>query len=201
MTLKYKKYDDYEKYIEDQISKFVKKYDKIAATSELKRASFTSRFELYTTHLPKSPVLCLGARLGEEVQVFRKLGFSESIGTDLCITEDNDLVIKCDWNNLPFEDNSYKIIYTNSIDHVSNINSFHAEISRVLLDDGYLILELLKKHTLDDNKINERFADDSKHESMLWNTEKDVLDVFENFDILYHSCIAKWNVYIFKKNY
>ncbi len=86
-------------------------------------------------------VLCLGARLGTEVKAFLDLG-SFAVGIDLNPGEDNPYVLPGDFHHIQFADRSIDIAFTNSLDHVYDINKFSDELSRVLKPGGMFFLEL-----------------------------------------------------------
>ena len=92
----------------------------------------------------KQKVLCLGARSGDEVIVFLELGH-EAIGVDLYPGPNNKYVIKGDFHNLSFGDNSMDILYTNSLDHIHDIDKFLIEVKRVMKPDGLFIAECGKE--------------------------------------------------------
>jgi SAM-dependent methyltransferase len=90
---------------------------------------FEQWFEILRGVLPfQGPALCLGARLGCEVSVLRKLGF-DAVGVDLvpCLP----LVVYGDFHNLRFPSGSFDLVYSNSIDHVYDLKKFLGEASRV----------------------------------------------------------------------
>lgn len=87
-------------------------------------------------------VLCLGARSGIEVKVFRDLGCF-AVGIDLKPTPENEFVTYGDFHNLKFADGCVDLIYTNSIDHSLMPNKLGEEVKRVLRPGGFFLLELV----------------------------------------------------------
>ena len=84
-------------------------------------------------------VLCLGARRGEEVVVFRRLGFW-SEGIDLVAHP--PLVRQGNFHALPYEAYSWDAVYSNSFDHSNQPIRFAQNVIRVLKPSGVAILHL-----------------------------------------------------------
>lgn len=176
--LHYKEYAAYEDYLKDQTAKCKQKESYIRQKSERKYWEFCANFAKF--EVPKgSSVLCLGARFGDEVRAWRTLG-CESVGVDL-FGDEKDLVIKADWNNLPFDSDSFDYVYTNSIDHANDLDRMVREIKRVLNVGGKVLLELMRRHASSDEKIKQKFDNPERYEAMLWNIDEDVLSAFEGF--------------------
>ena len=83
--------------------------------------------------------LCLGARTGQEVAALMSLGL-ESIGIDL--VEFPPYTIMGDIHELPFDNMSFDLAFTNIYDHILYPERFAEQCSRVLRDKGYLILHI-----------------------------------------------------------
>lgn len=83
--------------------------------------------------------LCLGARTGQEVQALRDMGL-DAIGVDLVAMP--PLVIEGDVHNLPFEDNTFDVAFSNIFDHLLEPQKFVAEVERVLKPGGHFILHI-----------------------------------------------------------
>lgn len=81
-------------------------------------------------------VLCLGARSGAEIEAFEEVG-CRPVGIDL--EPMGPGVIYGDFHRVPFEDRSFDVAYTNSLDHVYDEHRFLQEIARVV--KRILILE------------------------------------------------------------
>jgi len=177
--LHYKDYKSYKDYTVDQTAKPKLREAYIRKKSERKYKNCLKHFEKFNKFFGgMRRVLCLGARFGEEVKAFRDLGHY-ALGIDL-FEDETDLVVQGDWNNLPFEDNSYDVIYTNSIDHCYDLDKELSEINRVLTPDGIVIIDLNIQHCAagKDETINEKFADPERYEAMLWNKDEDVINPF-----------------------
>lgn len=176
--LHYKKYATYEDYVIDQTAKCKLRESYIRKKSERKFWEFQAGFAKYKLRKGSS-VLCLGARFGEEVKAWRSL-WCGAIGIDL-FGDEKGLVIKADWNDMPFPDSTFDCVFTNSIDHASDIQKMVAEIKRVLVPDGKVILELMRKHATTDETIRAKFGNPERYEAMLWNKDEDVLEAFDGF--------------------
>ncbi len=92
---------------------------------------------------PGALAVCLGARRGAEVRAFRNRG-CVAIGLDLNPGEKNPDVICGDFHALPFQRRSADVVFTNSLDHVFEVERFIREIRRVLKPAGLLIVEAIK---------------------------------------------------------
>lgn len=145
----------------------------------------TSIFEALFSDLKKhstqenKKVLCLGARMGEEVQAFLNLGY-DAIGIDL--VENLPLVIKGDFNNLPYEDNSVDIVYTNAIDHCWQIDNFTDSIQRVVKSNGLIVLHLCVGRS----KEFESYHIDSAEEVTNLFTKSEIIESNDKFGINLH---------------
>lgn len=86
-------------------------------------------------------VLCLAARLGTEVKSFLQLG-GFAVGIDLNPGEANPYVLYGDFHDLVFPDHSVDVVFSNSFDHVYDIEKVLSEVKRVLKKGGLLLLEM-----------------------------------------------------------
>lgn len=109
---------------------------------EVKLNYFEASFRRYKEQFFKADfkkAIGLGARTGQEIQAFINLGY-EAIGIDIVPCE--PLVIKGDIHNIPFDDSSYDIVFTNIFDHSLKPEKFASEIERILRPNGMCILHL-----------------------------------------------------------
>jgi len=167
----YKDYKDYSEYVEHQksklktIGKFLLKYDKSYSQELAKRLRGGGIVKQGMN------VLCLGARIGTEVKAF----FAQNcfaVGIDLITYENNKYVLYGDFQDIQFPSNSVDIVFTNSLDHVFNLDKVLNEIKRVLKPDGYFIAEIV------DYNIGD------KYESFFWEKIDDVLDLIKGFKLI-----------------
>ena len=144
--LEYKKFKDYGQYIDVQKQKFssmIKNYGAFSKKLECSvRLRFHSRFKILSRWLDKNAqIICLGARQGSEVEVLRDIGFKKAYGIDVFPGPDNPFVRCGDFMNMDNEDSSIDFIYSNSIDHVYDLDTFFQEQSRILKADGLVMFE------------------------------------------------------------
>ena len=161
-------YTSYEAYVAKQVSKL--------ATLDLSdydvqfRTALRERLESLNFLRPGMAVLCLGARSGAEVQAFLDRGCF-AVGIDLNPGEDNPLVIRGDFHDIPFEADSADVIFTNSLDHAFDIRKIIAEIQRVLKPAGFLIVEAAPGF--------EEGAHIDSWDCFCWKTRDDLVSLFE----------------------
>lgn len=136
---KNKRYNSYEDYLEHQKQKVKYFRDTQNTLNEKFEKCLINRLKKLT-FLRNSNVLCLGARLGEEVKAFRNVGCF-AVGIDLNPGLNNQYVMYGDFHNILFSDKSVDVIYTNSLDHLFNIDKMFNEINRILKSKGYIIIE------------------------------------------------------------
>jgi SAM-dependent methyltransferase len=198
--LHYKKYETYKDYTEDQVARVRGREDYIRQKSERKLSDFLVDFVRFDNYIPTGcRILCLGARFGEEVKAFRKLGY-DAVGIDLWADE-GDLVIKGDWNDLPFE-NEFDVIYTNSIDHANSIETLIEQIKKALKPNGMVVIALDQNHThaAGDKTIQRKFDNPQRYEAMLWNKDEDVTSAFEGFEMKRKWIEGRWHTYLMERN-
>lgn len=100
-------------------------------------ARFTEGFACLKGVLPTdAQAVCLGARLGAEVQALRDLGY-KAIGIDLVPCP--PLVIRGDFSTIPLGDGTKHLAYCNSIDHVLHMERFVSEVERILKHPGWFL--------------------------------------------------------------
>ncbi len=145
MTIRTKKYRDYEDYINHQKSKAPPGSDlhkRLLTDLWLSDCDgFRKNFSPYKSLFDgKTKALCLGARTGQEVYVLREMGLEDAIGIDLHACP--PLVQEGDVHQLNFEDESFDFIFSNIFDHVLYPEKFLSEIDRVLRPGGHCLLHL-----------------------------------------------------------
>lgn len=208
MTIFYRKYSNYEDYINHQSSKIEKALKKKTKSSQKVRPEcFDKRVRFFISHLKpfcfymieNDRILCLGARHGAEVKAFVRLGFKDSIGIDLNPVLKNKYVIKGDFHYMLFEDNSFSNVFTNSLDHIFDIRKLSQEIHRILKDKGRLVLEI--SHFLDFEEKNriKTVEDDDCYETFCCSDFVDITNGFKEFKLLkYEETKAKKLMVIFE---
>ena len=145
---------------------------------EQKISGFTQVFSRLGNSLnTNSKILCIGARTGQEVVAFQRIGCNNVIGIDLVECLPN--VIKGDMHNLPFDRNTFDIVFSNIFDHSLQPKIFISEIERVLKEDGLCYLQLQVDLTQDE------FA-----EHIIENPFYDILSLF---DVSYCHHIKKFD--------
>lgn len=107
----------------------------------IKLNGFKEIFSQYDGTFNKSgKCVGLGARTGQEITTLRELGYEDSIGVDLVAFE--PYTIEADFHDLPFENNSVSLVYSNAVDHVLNPSLWSQEIDRILCKEGYILFNL-----------------------------------------------------------
>ena len=138
-----RKYKSYYEYTKKQAEKLNNNFD-VIKTSDLEYENIVyDRYSKTSFDFKNKMVLCLAARLGGEVPAFKRLG-ALAIGIDLNPGPNNKDVLTGDFHNVQFPNNSFDFCFTNSVDHVYNLESFCNEIKRLLKDDGILIIEFAR---------------------------------------------------------
>ncbi len=114
-------------------------------------------------------VLCLGARRGAEVRAFRHQGVV-AVGLDLNPGERNPDVLRGDFHAVPFQWESIDVVFTNSLDHVFEVERFIREINRVLKPAGLLIVEAIQGRA--------QGSSPDSYASFWWDRVDDVVGLF-----------------------
>lgn len=163
-------YDSYEKYIKHQKKKTTypgrKKRAKLAWGKTKKK--FIKRFKCLDNYITIGKALCLGSRFGVEVEVLQDKGF-DAIGIDLVAFP--PYTIEGDFHNIPFEDNTFDLIFSNSVDHVLNLDKFSKEIERVLKPEGYILFNIYLGHF-------------RRYESLRIDKIDELMSFFGNFSVI-----------------
>lgn len=137
-----RRYPSYDRYISHQANKLDKIERQLRRREDGDFASFLARFATCAALRDAHNVLCLGARLGPEVQALRQLG-KFAVGIDLNPGSRNALVLEGDFHAIQFSDGSVDAIYANALDHAFDLDRVLAEIHRVLRPGGVLIADIL----------------------------------------------------------
>ena len=123
--------------------RWIKRFDREAV-----EATYYKRFASDQQRVPGlrfagKPVLCLGARLGGEVRALTRLG-ALAIGIDFNPGFRNPHVLWGDALSLQFADSTFKVAYTNVLDHIdaAGIGVVARHVSRVLKPGGILLVDI-----------------------------------------------------------
>jgi SAM-dependent methyltransferase len=135
-------YGSYADYLDHQSSKLSQVADRLIENEADDLAEFERRFALCEELIPCRNVLCLGARLGTEVQALHRRGLF-AVGIDLNPGPDNRYVLVGDFHALVFGDDSVDAVYTNALDHVFDLERMLGEVRRVLAPGGIFIADVL----------------------------------------------------------
>ncbi|GAB4840513.1 hypothetical protein Ancab_021282 [Ancistrocladus abbreviatus] len=155
-------YSTYESYIQRQLNKTLNpKLRQIWTTRDWDRKiQVFSKFftELKETGLLQnsSRALCIGARVGQEVQALKQVGVSESIGIDLVPYP--PLVVKGDFHHQPFDDETFDFEFSNVFDHALYPEKFVGEIERTLRPGGVCVLHLALSRRADKYSANDLYS-------------------------------------------
>ncbi|NUN47289.1 MAG: class I SAM-dependent methyltransferase [Candidatus Brocadiae bacterium] len=160
-ALSRRSYPDYASYVAHQAAK-------LAVTKNIEGHEREFR-EVLRARLPavRGRALCLGARLGAEVRAFRDAGIP-AVGIDLNPGPRNPDVLRGDFHRLPFRAGAFGAVYTNSLDHVLDLDRICGEASRVLTAEGTFVVEAVEG------------ADEGRgpgsYESFFWRRVDDLVD-------------------------
>ena len=135
-------YENYEEYLKHQAEKLDKYLDRRRGKEDDEYAEFLRRFGMADEIKGLRTALCLGARLGTEVKALHEMGYF-AIGIDLNPGPDNQWVCVGDFHKLVFPDESVDLVYTNTLDHVFELERVVAEIDRVLSPEGVFLTDVV----------------------------------------------------------
>lgn len=161
-----RKYETYEEYIKHQSSKLHEKPKEVAFMNKEIRDRVYARYKDMYDWKGKT-VMCLAARLGGEVEAFKKLG-AVAVGIDIEPGWHNPHVLYGDFHGLNFSDECFDFVYCNAIDHALNIDAFFNEANRILKKGGIMFLEVaIQKggdyEVIDTDNVEELTKEVSKH--------------------------------------
>ena len=134
-------YDSYEDYIRHQKSKFVINEASLSKVFEEKTNDFYLSFKKIGDFSKKN-ILCLASRDGAEVKAFRRLS-ANCIGIDLMYPAKSQYVHYGDFHAIPYPDEIFDYVFTNSLDHSFNIEKVMSEVKRVLKKDGTFLCDIV----------------------------------------------------------
>ncbi|CAI9093305.1 OLC1v1028775C1 [Oldenlandia corymbosa var. corymbosa] len=103
-----------------------------------------------------SKALCIGARMGQEVEALRRVGVSDSIGMDLVPSP--PLVVEGDFHKQPFKDGTFDFEFSNVFDHALYPEKFVGEIERTLKPGGVSVLHVSVRRGTDKYSANDLYS-------------------------------------------
>ncbi|KAL2903488.1 Sterol methyltransferase-like 2 [Bienertia sinuspersici] len=139
-------YPTYQSYIQKQLNKTLNpKLRHLWTTRDWDRKisvfkTFFHRLQSSSILSNSSKSLCIGARVGQEVEALRRIGVSDSIGIDLVPCP--PLVMHGDFHRQPFSDNTFDFEFSNVFDHALFPDKFVSEIERTLKPGGFCVLHV-----------------------------------------------------------
>jgi len=166
-----RRYHSYDQYLAHQASKLDRIETRLRETEADNLAAFRHRFKSCAALSGARSVLCLGARLGTEVQALHELGYF-AVGIDLNPGPGNRYVLPGDFHHVVFPDQSIDAIYCNALDHVFDLNRIVGEIVRLLRQGGVLIADLMPGY--------EEGAVPGEFETTHWRRSEDLLNEIIN---------------------
>ena len=202
MALYKRKYWNYKQYLKHQKSKLDEQLGYFSERIETRTKNFVELLRNVSPKIPGNKVLCLAARLGEEVRAFIELGHTESIGIDINPGPDNKYVIEADFHDIPFDKAEFDGVYCNCLDHAWDLKKIAAEVARVIKPEGIVVLEVPFAQNNPDKDYTKNVKKNNKFEAMVWDGLDDVLGEFSQFEEVYErvpSASHKITVFLKKK--
>jgi SAM-dependent methyltransferase len=165
-----RKYKDTAEYLSHQKSKLKIVKNVLDDSYEERVTSFMEEFSLAKVQKTQS-VLCLGSRDGAEVDAVRRMG-ALGIGIDLEYPSQSPFVHYGNFHEIPYPENCFDFVYTNTLDHLEDPSVLFAEIKKVLKPSGQFIGRILKG-------VDEGFNLKGSHESFVWKTKDQLINLIE----------------------
>ncbi|KAI3516083.1 hypothetical protein L1887_14992 [Cichorium endivia] len=155
-------YTSYDAYINHQLHKTTDpKLRKIWTSRDWDRkirvfAQFFSQLKQEKLLSNSSKALCVGARMGQEVEALKRVGVNDSIGLDLVPYP--PIVIKGDFHHQPFDDETFDFEFSNVFDHALYPDKFVGEIERTLKPSGICVLHVAVSRRPDKYSANDLYS-------------------------------------------
>jgi len=194
-------YTDYNAYIKMQASKLDERPGWCLERSRQLRQLLQSRLKQLRIVKHGMSVLCLGARLGGEVEAFINMG-AFAVGIDVNPGPANQHVVYGDFHDLEFADSSVDIVYINCFDHCLEPDKVLAQIHRVLKPEGILQMECKSGS----NEIDKKNMGSDHWDCLEWDSLKVLVERIEQSGYsLFHSYHDRQSKatpygYLFRKN-
>jgi ubiquinone/menaquinone biosynthesis C-methylase UbiE len=105
-------------------------------------------------------------------------------------------VLQADWHALPFADQSFANIYSNSLDHCLSLERLTAQVQRVLVRDGRFYVMATNR----DDATLEGWLAKGGNEALFWQTSDDLRDAIcaLGFAVVRQWRTGKWGHYVLK---
>ncbi|KAI8528077.1 hypothetical protein RHMOL_Rhmol12G0123300 [Rhododendron molle] len=155
-------YTSYESYIQRQLNKTLNpKLRKVWTTRDWTRkinvfATFFADLKHENLISANSKALCIGARVGQEVEALKRVGVSDSVGIDLVPYP--PLVIRGDFHHQPFDNETFDFEFSNVFDHALYPEKFVGEIERTLKPGGVCVLHVALSRRADKYSANDLYS-------------------------------------------
>ncbi|KAL4587000.1 hypothetical protein LXL04_011648 [Taraxacum kok-saghyz] len=155
-------YTSYDNYIRHQLRKTTNpKLRQIWTTRDWDRkirvfTQFFSDLKHKSLLSNSSKALCVGARVGQEVEALKRVGVWDSVGLDLVPYA--PLVIQGDFHRQPFADETFDFEFSNVFDHALYPEKFVGEIQRTLKLGGVCVLHVALSRRSDKYSANDLYS-------------------------------------------
>ncbi|CAA2961668.1 Sterol 24-C-methyltransferase [Olea europaea subsp. europaea] len=155
-------YTSYDSYVQRQLNKTLNpKLRKIWTTRDWNRkilvfSGFFNDLKKKNLLFNSSKALCIGARMGQEVEALKRVGVFDSVGIDLVPSP--PLVMKGDFHHQPFDDETFDFEFSNVFDHALYPEKFVDEIQRTLKPGGVGVLHVALSRRSDKYSANDLFS-------------------------------------------
>lgn len=154
-------YLSYDAYIQHQLNKTLNpKLREIWTTRDWDRkiqvfSMFFDKLKHENLLTNSSKALCIGARVGQEVEALKRVGVMDSVGIDLVPYP--PLVVKGDFHNQPFQNETFDFEFSNVFDHALYPYKFVGEIERTLKAGGICVLHVAVSRRSDKYSANDLY--------------------------------------------
>ena len=161
-----REYTSYERYLEHQRHKLP--YLDLREYDSRFREVLRERLQQTGIDWPGKIVICLAARTGTEVKAFLDIS-AFAVGIDLNPGPENRYVLYGDFHDIRFATGSADVVFTNSMDHVFDVDKVLDQVKRVLKPRGYFLVEAARG--MEEGR-NPEF-----YESFWWKSVDDLIDI------------------------
>ena len=187
---------EYKSYTQRQIEKTSnpqKREKWLTVEHKYKVDEFKNLFNSYPAIKNVTNALCIAARTGQEIVALKEIGIPSVVGVDLVPCPPD--VIYGDMHDLPFDDNKFDFVFSNSIDHSIAPEKMVKEATRVLKTGGLLFIHVQMGKKIISNSYDVIYVQDE--------TEvKQLLDAACNYEVIaaeHKTVLCGDYVYLIKK--